>query len=136
LKPAVEEVSNFPQEYDCDADDTSAKTEMLKGEFKMDRNSEFGKDPTSRDISRKYDPAAVARKKEEYNPGLSFLTIKGGGVCPETKFCKTRYMLKVESEVLILLLNKSRTSIMNVVKAFATDPLKAAPETMVVAGSG
>ena len=90
LKPAVEEVNVLPKGYEWNADDESAKTDTLKGELKRDTYSEFGNSPTSRDISRKYNPAPVARKKDEYTPGLSFLTTSGGGVCPEIKFCKTR----------------------------------------------
>ena len=38
--------------------------------------------------------------------------------------------------MLILLLNKSRTSMMKVLTTFAKHPLKAEPETIVVDGSG
>jgi hypothetical protein len=41
-------------------DAASATTVILKGEFKIAKKSEFGKIPTCKLISRKYDPAAVA----------------------------------------------------------------------------
>jgi len=65
FNPAIEDVIEFPNEYDCNAEAESVKIDTLKGEFKIDKNSELGKVPTSSDISRKYDPAAVARKEDE-----------------------------------------------------------------------
>ena len=65
LKPAVADVKKFPKEYDWDGEAAFAKTDMLNGEFKIDKNSEFGKVPNSKDISRKYEPGAVAWKNDE-----------------------------------------------------------------------